>query len=58
LKGIKALGNGWERFLPDLQIVFLEGKDHYDFMEGNLEKMQHEIRAFLKLESGSIVTSE
>ncbi len=58
LKGIKALGNGWERFLPDLQIVFLEGKDHYDFMEGNLERMQHEIRAFLKLESGSIVTSE
>jgi acyl-coenzyme A synthetase/AMP-(fatty) acid ligase/acyl carrier protein len=55
LKGIKALGNGWERFLPDLQIVFLEGKDHYDFMEGNLERMHQEIRVFLNQEIGSTV---
>jgi acyl-coenzyme A synthetase/AMP-(fatty) acid ligase len=52
LKGIKSLGNGWERFLPDLRIVFLEGKDHYNFMEGNLPRMHQEIQVFLAKKNG------
>ncbi|MBX7183377.1 MAG: non-ribosomal peptide synthetase [Bacteroidia bacterium] len=38
---------GWEDFLPNLQVVWLKGKDHYNFLDDNRDFINREIVNFL-----------